>query len=237
MKALTLLQPWASLVAAGLKTIETRSWSTRYRGPLAIHASKGTAYHGFKVGDWSLEGYGDHREIRRLGAVKDGELVADRFRQGLAHPAPLGAVVATCRLVDVVPMVNMAEEGAIRRLEIGDGGSLWISEPDVEEVGEPWGGDTVEISDQAPYGDFRPGRYAWLLEDIQPLGTPIPARGGRKLWEWKDPDAHAHGPTYHRHAFAAEQHGHLLRAVCLLPQCEGFPTHNIHADPGEVTRL
>ena len=40
MKALSLWQPWASLVALRVKTIETRSWSTSYRGPLAIHAAK-----------------------------------------------------------------------------------------------------------------------------------------------------------------------------------------------------
>ena len=39
MKALSLRQPWASLIANGHKTIETRTWRTRYRGPLAIHAS------------------------------------------------------------------------------------------------------------------------------------------------------------------------------------------------------
>lgn len=39
MKALTLWQPWAALIAYGLKTIETRSWRTSYRGPLAIHAA------------------------------------------------------------------------------------------------------------------------------------------------------------------------------------------------------
>jgi hypothetical protein len=38
MKALTLFQPWASLVALGIKKIETRHWSTAHRGPLAIHA-------------------------------------------------------------------------------------------------------------------------------------------------------------------------------------------------------
>ena len=41
MKALTLTQPWATLVAIGAKQWETRSWSTPYRGPLAIHAAKG----------------------------------------------------------------------------------------------------------------------------------------------------------------------------------------------------
>ncbi len=40
MKAISLWQPWASLMAVGLKTIETRSWPTRYRGRLAIHAAK-----------------------------------------------------------------------------------------------------------------------------------------------------------------------------------------------------
>ncbi|MEO6583240.1 MAG: ASCH domain-containing protein [Ferruginibacter sp.] len=43
MYALSLLQPWASLVVMGVKTIETRSWSTRHRGPLLIHASLGKA--------------------------------------------------------------------------------------------------------------------------------------------------------------------------------------------------
>ena len=38
MKALSLRQPWATLVAIGAKQIETRSWSTAYRGTIAIHA-------------------------------------------------------------------------------------------------------------------------------------------------------------------------------------------------------
>lgn len=40
MKALTLWQPWATFVAHGIKTIETRSWDTSYRGFLAIHAAQ-----------------------------------------------------------------------------------------------------------------------------------------------------------------------------------------------------
>ena len=41
MKVISLLQPWATLVVIGAKKIETRSWNTKYRGPLLIHASKG----------------------------------------------------------------------------------------------------------------------------------------------------------------------------------------------------
>lgn len=40
MKALSVRQPWASMIASGRKTIEVRSWSTRYRGPLLICATQ-----------------------------------------------------------------------------------------------------------------------------------------------------------------------------------------------------
>lgn len=44
MKALTISQPYASLIANGEKWIENRRWETLYRGKLAIHAGKGTQY-------------------------------------------------------------------------------------------------------------------------------------------------------------------------------------------------
>lgn len=40
MKTISLWEPWATAVQLGLKTIETRSWATPYRGPLLIHAAK-----------------------------------------------------------------------------------------------------------------------------------------------------------------------------------------------------
>lgn len=40
-KALSILQPWAHLVAMGVKKYETRSWKTELRGKIYIHASKG----------------------------------------------------------------------------------------------------------------------------------------------------------------------------------------------------
>lgn len=40
MKAITIKQPWATLIALGLKEFETRSWATKHRGPIAIHAGK-----------------------------------------------------------------------------------------------------------------------------------------------------------------------------------------------------
>lgn len=40
MKAITIKQPWASLIAAGLKDIENRTWKTNFRGRVLIHAAK-----------------------------------------------------------------------------------------------------------------------------------------------------------------------------------------------------
>ena len=40
MKALSIKQPWASLIVAGLKPVENRTQPRKYRGPLLIHASK-----------------------------------------------------------------------------------------------------------------------------------------------------------------------------------------------------
>lgn len=40
MKAITIKQPFASLIAAGLKEYEFRTWKTNYRGEIFIHAGK-----------------------------------------------------------------------------------------------------------------------------------------------------------------------------------------------------
>ena len=44
MKALTICQPYADMIARGEKIIENRTWPTSYRGPLAIHAGKSKSW-------------------------------------------------------------------------------------------------------------------------------------------------------------------------------------------------
>ncbi len=41
MKAITIKQPFATLIAEGLKEYEFRTWKTKYRGEILIHAGKG----------------------------------------------------------------------------------------------------------------------------------------------------------------------------------------------------
>jgi hypothetical protein len=104
MKAISLLQPWASLVAVGAKRIETRSWPTRYRGPLAIHASKKWApYQTTYLNIWEIQTglaplTGKPLDLSRLSwpGVEDKHL-------------PLGVVLAVCNLVDCIPTENLTQ--------------------------------------------------------------------------------------------------------------------------------
>lgn len=41
VKVITIKQPWASLIAEGYKEFEFRTWKTKYRGEILIHAGKG----------------------------------------------------------------------------------------------------------------------------------------------------------------------------------------------------
>lgn len=178
MKALTLHQPWASLIAARYKTIETRPWATRYRGPLAIHAGvrpmrDAHDCHGdadcFCPGvDGIPEALVAPFEIAELCAVH-GALASERA----------GCIVATCELADVVAV------DSIRWFE-----DKWgpTSEPfgwkQLQVIRPPEPADTFVCETELPFGDFTPGRFAWLLSDIEPLAEPVPARGRQGLWEW-----------------------------------------------------
>ena len=100
MKTITLTQPWATLVAIGAKKIETRSWYTAYRGPLAIHAAKGFP-------KWA----------KQFTAEPVCYEAVMRRRAGAAanwFPAyPTGAVIATCTLVDCMIAGSSTKVGMI----------------------------------------------------------------------------------------------------------------------------
>ncbi|QDP86052.1 ASCH domain-containing protein [Chryseobacterium sp. SNU WT5] len=49
MKALSIKQPWASLIAHGIKDIENRTWKTNFRGRIYIHASGTKVLNGLRV--------------------------------------------------------------------------------------------------------------------------------------------------------------------------------------------
>ncbi len=165
MKALTLTQPWASLVAIGAKRIETRSWKTAYRGPLAIHAAKGFPKDARRL-VWDSWIFYSAFEPKKAAHYHASGVTLVPCEAGRAVHLPLGAVVATCQLV------------ACKFITSAMSPEFWPGEWKLR--------DTI-IPPQEPertFGDYSCGRYAWFLEDVKPLAEPIPAKGALSLWEW-----------------------------------------------------
>ncbi len=82
MKVISLLEPYASLVKENIKTIETRSWKTNYRGELFIHASKR------KLTNKMIEEY--HNQLKLLTNTNFN----------------YGHIIAKCNLVDCIIMTE-----------------------------------------------------------------------------------------------------------------------------------
>jgi len=89
MKALSIIQPWTSLIAVGIKDIENRTWRTGFRGEFLLHAS---AKH-LKEG-WNAltdeQRKAAERLIQPFGTVNDVKLL------------PVSAIIGKARLVDCV---------------------------------------------------------------------------------------------------------------------------------------
>lgn len=113
IRILSLWQPWASFMALGYKLNETRSWSTPYRGLLAIHAAKTTA--AVADADETLEDSGfDMSERTTVGGTK----------------WPLGEIVAVVTLADCVKTELIRDSLTPRELGMGDyscGRFAWVT--------------------------------------------------------------------------------------------------------------
>ncbi len=158
IKALSLWQPWASLIAVGAKKYETRSWRIDYRGPLLICASK-------KILSAALLRQLGEKEVWQkalrsaLGydILPGGVIQAEKsgyFAGHVIKRLPYGKVVALVDLTDCLPTFNYQTD--------------WIGK-------------------EAAFGDFSPGRYAWKLENIRAI-EPFPVKGRQGLFEVEMPE-------------------------------------------------
>lgn len=84
--ALTIKQPWASLIMNGIKNVENRSWITEYRGPMFIHA-------GMK---WDSSPWPDDPSITTLGDEELMTLTEDNLL------IPRGMILGTVDLVMII---------------------------------------------------------------------------------------------------------------------------------------
>jgi activating signal cointegrator 1 len=155
MKCLTLPQPWATLVMIGAKILETRPRSTTHRGILGIHASKRFT-----------------REQQMLLVQEPYRSVLLAAEYSPVKPLPLGAIIGTVELVNVIATKRIwCEHGLLRN-------------------GLP--ADAYVISQQEwKFGDFSPGRFAWKLASPASYAMPIPVQGAPGLWEWDETTATA----------------------------------------------
>lgn len=156
MKAISMWQPHGSLLTTKAKPFETRGWSTKFRGPVLIHAAQRLvksewefylSYLKFRIGlaplvgkimDFSfLDRYPKCLNQRQCHSSDDPEHIS-------FEAIPRGAFIGIGELIDCIPVEKMTYEQRLR---------------------------------SRGFGDFRPGRFAWEFADVRRFKTPIPAKG------------------------------------------------------------
>lgn len=171
MKAITIWQPWASLLACGAKRFETRSWATSYRGPIAIHAAKK-----------------DPLAIMQSLPVKTQQKIFSTLYEhfniqgGALEKLPTGAVIATAELVNCWYIVHNpgTDVDVAKHIPIG-------AESMTRDKHAPDFADYFVPTDQEMlFGDWTPGRYAWELANVKMLDKPIHAKGMQRIWNWEE---------------------------------------------------
>jgi len=85
LTAITLHQPWASLIAKGYKQYETRDWPTNHRGPIVIHAG---------------------RKPKGKQELREHDKVMASFKDLLNEDCPYSSVIAIAELTDVICMTE-----------------------------------------------------------------------------------------------------------------------------------
>lgn len=97
MRALTVYQPHAMMLAIGLRTIETRGWLTPYRGPMLIHAAK--RWNNSIAEDCRFAGNQVRRQYDTLKLTESQITIADT-----PWGETRGCVLAIATLSDCIPI-------------------------------------------------------------------------------------------------------------------------------------
>ncbi len=166
MKAITLHQPWASLIACGAKPFETRSFP-----PPRKLIGQRIAIHGAKRPMRAAEIQALMKEVMSPG----GPTRAAAF-DVLARQLPLGAVVCTVTLT-----------GAYRLGENRQAHWKGLLQGVAEVVEVMPGSRSIDsMVPIDPFGDYSPGRWIWRCEDVRRLAQPLPWTGKQGWFEVPD---------------------------------------------------
>jgi ASCH domain-containing protein len=265
LPAISLWQPWASLIALGVKRIETRSWPcpAKYIGErVLIHAAKrplplggihvpairydfrsweeAAAYNGQSwlaidtITDSAFKGpqpcnprTGRQRRIPKRAQTPTlfWPHSGPHHRPREDNPEythteylPLGAILATATITASLPIVDLYDSGHGACVVAGARSvgalTLWPKWP--ASAPEP---TTTSAADQLPYGDFTPGRWAWLLDDVAPTTERCPSCNGMG-WTCYSGEARYNGDDEVRLVRPGTCiEGHRLHDVCAV--CDG----------------
>lgn len=164
MKAITIWQPYASFITAGLKHYETRGWKTSYRGPIAIHAAH-------RPISWCL---------KQVPSVVSN-LSFRVFGEEGAQQLPAGQIIAIGELVNVWHIVHCPGTDVDKAKHIEIGAESLTTDKHAPDFGAFIVPDPREII----LGDWTPGRFAWELRNVRELKEPITVKGNQGLWNWE----------------------------------------------------
>jgi hypothetical protein len=186
MKAISLWQPWASLIACGAKPYETRSWAPPREligQTIAIHAAKRIDKEAAEFAQDLMYGQHGHDLADRLDESWGGDEVPDEIMGKFGYAMmPIGCIVCTARLDAAFQLGSPADGTAVPAASVV---KRITSRPMPECF-------TVRYDD---FGDYAPGRWAWLLRDVRPLFPPPPAKGAQGFFDlpqgWLTEDAAA----------------------------------------------
>lgn len=175
--ALSLFQPWASLIASGTKTLETRSWAP-HRGLI------GNRLWIASTGSMPKEAKDALRHTtpgfqQLFDAIRAAGFSISWDGRKLLHSMPLGKMLCSVRLAGAYEMLDAATAtGLPERCLLVAPKRLVLIRPE---------GD-LDVTDQYPYGHFAPARWAWHLTDVEPI-IAVPVRGRQGIWNWRPTEA------------------------------------------------
>lgn len=177
MKAISLWQPYASLIASGFKPFETRDWAPPREligQPIAIHAAKKIDRDSIDLAEALVFGQFDNQPLcaclsDRLAATMRGtpDPLMGKFGQAVL---PIGCVVAIARLDAAFKLGDESDTAARPAAAVVER----ITSRDMPKC------FTVAYDD---FGDYAPGRWAWLLRDVKPITPPVAAKGKQGFFD------------------------------------------------------
>lgn len=188
MKAFVVKAPFAPLIALGIKTIETKPGPPAGdMKPEGVRPASGCAINrGERVAivigktSYSYDEYPEAWDVlaEALGSAWNRErwpgypqFLATCFKRGHMDDYPLGSIICTAIVGDALPIVEHTGSHA-RELFLAADGSLAIQRTvhggfTLSNVTITW------LDDQLPLGEYTPGRWGWMFQDVQTC-DPIP---------------------------------------------------------------